>query len=173
MKFLDAVKANAQYNRWANNVVLEAANALCHEKRVAPLMPGLDSICSVLNHVLVVDKLWVAELQDTDFEVTDTRTILHKDWDSFVLDRRDTDKRILDIIFALSEDQLEATLYCEEEIHSNLREWPFACEIDHIFRHQAHHRGQVVLMMEATSIGRLKIDRLFVPSGPVGRTEVV
>ncbi len=162
MKFLDAVIAKAHYNRWANGVVLNAAKSLPTEQIFAPLVPRLDTIYVILNHILVVDKLWVAELEEGSFEVTGTRAILHAKWDDYIEDRLRTDDRIVEIVSALSDKELEATLYCDVDTHSDLREWPFACEIDHIFRHQTHHRGQLVLLMETTSVGRLKIDQLFV-----------
>lgn len=165
MNFSEYVIGKALYNRWANEKILEAAATLPPGQREAPLVPGLDSIYAVLNHVLVVDRIWVAEVEGGEFDTPTTRTLLHADWDAYVEDRRRTDARMLDLVSGFDEAALTGTLYCDEEIHSGLREWPFASEIDHIFRHQAHHRGQVVLLMEATPVGRLKIDGLFVPPG--------
>lgn len=167
MNFSEYVVGKALYNQWANEKIIEAAGSLRAEQRDEPLIPGLDSIYAVLNHVLVVDRIWVAEVEGSEFDTPTTRTLLHHDWDDYVEDRRRTDTRMLELVSGFGEAELTATLYCDEEIHSDLREWPFASEIDHIFRHQAHHRGQVVLLMEATPVGRLKIDGLFVPVVPV------
>ncbi|MBU9379104.1 DinB family protein [Burkholderia gladioli] len=166
MNFSEYVIGKALYNRWANEKILEAAATLPPAQRDEPLVPGLDSIYAVLNHVLVVDRIWVAEVDGSEFDTPTTRTLLHPDWDGYLADRRRTDARTLELVSGFSDAELTGTLYCDEEIHSELREWPFASEIDHIFRHQAHHRGQVVLLMEATPVGRLKIDGLFVPPDP-------
>ncbi|MBE0631446.1 MAG: DinB family protein [Burkholderia vietnamiensis] len=166
MNFSEYVICKALYNRWANEKILEAVATLHPAQRDEPLVPGLDSIYAVLNHVLVVDRIWVAEVDGSEFDTPTTRTMLHADWDAYVADRRRTDTRMLELVSGFDEAELTGTLYCDEEIHSDLREWPFASEIDHIFRHQAHHRGQVVLLLEATPVGRLKIDGLFMPPGP-------
>lgn len=159
---LGYLRCYAEYNKWANEQVLASAERATDAEYYDPIVPGSRSIHMLLNHVLLMDKLWLAENRGEEFEVETGMDLLHADKASFVHDRRDTDDEIIAFITGMDEEMLDATL-CSDEPFDGLTEWPFFLEIAHVFRHQVHHRGQITTLLQNTSAGAPKLDSLFVP----------
>jgi uncharacterized damage-inducible protein DinB len=156
------LRCYAEYNKWANEQVLACADRATDAEYYDPVVPGSRSIHMLLNHVLLMDKLWLAENKDEEFEVETGMDMLHPDRAGYVRDRRDTDDEIIAFVAGLGQDMLDATL-CSDEPVDGLTEWPFFLEIAHVFRHQVHHRGQITILLQNTSAGAPKLDSLFVP----------
>jgi uncharacterized damage-inducible protein DinB len=155
-------RSYARHNHWANEQILDAILKLPGDQYYKPILPKTRSIHELLNHVLVMDKLWLAELEGRDIGITSGMQMLHEDRDAYVADRRATDLALIAATDARTDADLEAILYCDEPV-DGLSEWPLMYEVAHVFRHQVHHRGQVTVLLQQTDVGAPKIDGLFVP----------
>lgn len=161
-KLRDSCRCRARYNLWANQQIIDAISHLNDAEFYEPVLPKSKAVNFLLNHVLVIDKLWISEVENAEFDVTSSVQMLHDKREDYLSDRQATDRRIVQIVDTFSEADFEAMLYCDDP-GLGVKEWLAIYELDHIFRHQIHHRGQLSILLQYTSAPALKIDQLFLP----------
>lgn len=167
------LRCYAEYNKWANEEIICCIEKMPDEEYYQPLVSGSRSIHMLLNHVLLMDKLWLAENEGAEFEVETGMDLLHEDRAGYVRDRRGTDDALLALVEGFDRELLDATL-CADEPVDGLSEWPFFLEVAHVFRHQVHHRGQITILLQNSSVAPPKLDALFVPKrlrGPMATAD--
>jgi len=141
---------HAKFNAWANHRLFEAAAGLSEADyfRARPAA-YFGSLHGTLNHLLLVDQLWIgrAEVGDPDFAGLDQ--ILHADLRALRRARETEDLRLI----AFAERQSQADL--ERDVaYRSLAGGSFSAPLSRIlrnlFNHQTHHRGQAhALLKEA------------------------
>lgn len=150
----DYVTTMAAYNRWQNQQLLAAADALGEAARQLERGAFFGSIHATLNHILWADQVWLHRLASTPSPRA--RTIpeslaQYADWDEFVGARRACDGALIDWASALDAAALQGELVVvvgRDAARRELRKprWLF---VTHMFNHQTHHRGQVHAMLTA------------------------
>jgi uncharacterized damage-inducible protein DinB len=140
----DFAHSFAQYNKWQNSVVIEAADQLSEHQRQKNMGAFFGSIQGTLSHILWGDDAWLNRLTQTPFKPTpiDESGSLWTDWEAYKLARKSLDERI--VKWAIS---LEDSFFKNELTYVNSKGVQVTKPIDlivaHIFNHQTHHRGQV------------------------------
>ena len=141
---------HAKFNAWANARLFEAAAGL-PEAAYFRTRPAayFGSLHGTLNHLLLVDRLWIDRAEGTDPGFTGLDQILHADLRALRRARDTEDLRLI----AFAERQDAADLVREISFHS-LAGKPYSATLSRIlrnlFNHQTHHRGQAhALIKEA------------------------
>ncbi len=151
-------KRFAQYNAWFNGRVFELAGQLPDDEHRKNLSAFFKSIHGTLNHLLLVDRLWLgriskhpqgfASLQKTPlvFEFESLGQILYDDFKDLSSGRRETDDAISSWVRELRPDTLETDLSYARS-NGQMMSIPFWHAAAHLFNHQTHHRGQVSTLL--------------------------
>ena len=147
-----SVAAMANYNRWVNDHIYDLCADLTAEDYRLDRKVFFGSIHRTLNHILLVDVLWLARLQGGDASsIHSLDQILHDDFDELRSEHTDHDYKVIKFIGTLNDDVLNKKIkYCrmngrpgEETMHEIF--WT-------MFNHQTHHRGQVHAMLSQCGI---------------------
>ena len=147
----------AQYNRVANQRILEACAQL-DDAEYRKTRPGsLGSIHALLNHILLGDRIWMARFEGGGSTTPPLRKILFDDFDALSAARVAEDARIEDFFKRLDPAILDrALVYTNSEGKEYTERMPVA--MSHIFNHQTHHRGQVHVMLAQTAVTPPSLD---------------
>jgi uncharacterized damage-inducible protein DinB len=152
----------AEYNSWANEAIIAAILKMPDNEYYQPIFPKSLPIHQILNHVLVMDKVWLGEVRQVDVGITSGMQILHETKHAYIRDRRAIDIEIAEHVDQLTARDLRSLIRYDEP-QEGFEEWPMMLEVAHIFRHQIHHRGQVSVLMQNSSVEAPKLDGLFLP----------
>ncbi|MDE2148300.1 MAG: DinB family protein [Gammaproteobacteria bacterium] len=132
----------SRYHRWAYRRLYAVAGQLgeADYRRDCGLFFG--SIHATLNHLLLVDRLWIGRLQGEPFEVTGL--------DQELVAERGALERSIDAHCAKIEhfvDGLDDARLSGALAYRSTKglpfEQPFVLLLGHVFNHATHHRGQV------------------------------
>lgn len=153
----------AEYNRWMNQRMYEAALTLPPEECTRDRGAFFGSILQTLNHIAVADTIWLHRFaQHPDAAQTRTKlvgfpmpTSLRQELAPTLQDlkaHRDAlDAIIIDWAGALTAQQLGGVL-----TYSNLagvaQSKSFAGLVQHFFNHQTHHRGQASNLLHQAGV---------------------
>jgi uncharacterized damage-inducible protein DinB len=143
----------ARYNRWANARLSAAVGTLGEEEYRADRGAFFRSLHGTLNHLLVVDRLWLARVTgERDPGLPDRLdAILHDDRDALAAARAREDERVVAVVDGLDEERLAASLRYRTTLGWE-HEQPVWEVLAHLFNHQTHHRGQAHAVL--TGLGR-------------------
>ena len=162
MSFLENYQFLARYNRWMNQRLYAACEALTDVQRKADRQAFFKSIHHTLTHLVLADKMWLSRFaaQDPAFESlspellavplgADYASDVHPDWRDLKQTRDALDSAIELWVGSVSPDFLLSTMrYANTK--GVERAHPVWQAMTHFFNHQTHHRGQVTtLLMQA------------------------
>ena len=157
--FLDNYRFMARYNRWMNQKLYAACEALPDAQRKADHGAFFKSIHHTLTHLVLADKMWLARfaMQGVEFaalppdllavpEGSDYTSDLHPDW-ADLKQTRDAIDTALELWLAdMPPDFLYSTMrYANTK--GVQRAHPTWQALTHFFNHQTHHRGQVTTLL--------------------------
>ncbi len=142
----------ADYNRWANARVYDAAAQLSdgefHEDRGA----FFGSLHGTLNHLLVTDRLWMHRFTGNGDPPAALGVVLHEDLAGLRTAREAEDRRIADWMETLDETALAGDITYTSVLRPGAVTHPLHLAVAHMFNHHAHHRGQCHTIL--TSMGK-------------------
>ena len=139
-------RQSALYNRWANARLYDAAAALSPEQLAEDRGGFFKSVLGVLNHLVVTDRLWMSRLEGNSPRGTKLDEILFTDMAPLRAARDAENQRIIDHVFALTEESFAAP-FAYETTAGAAQSQPRVQILAHLFNHQTHHRGQVHSML--------------------------
>ena len=160
--FLENYCFLATYNRWMNQRLIVACEALTDAERKSDRGAFFKSIHHTLTHLILADKMWLRRFanQGVTFaalkpallavpEGADYTSDLHPDWADL---KRTRD--VLDAAIELWMQGMAAGFLSTTMAYANTkgveRAHPAWQALTHFFNHQTHHRGQVTtLLMQA------------------------
>lgn len=108
------------------------------------------SIHGTLNHLLLVDRLWLARFLAAPFEFTSLGQELYAEFDELRSEREKTDAEILAWVISLSENQLVSPFTWRSKLVDRDFTLPLGVLVVHFFNHQTHHRGQLTTLLTQT-----------------------
>lgn len=151
----DEYEILAGFNRWANRRIYSAVATLSDADFHKDMGAFFGSIHATLNHILVVDRLWISRAVGEYHAIKGLDQILHEDLTSLTEDREKMDERIIQLVGRLmaGEDggldkEVKYLLVKTEEKHSS----PVRHILLTLFNHHTHHRGQVHCMLSQLGI---------------------
>ncbi|HEU0160404.1 MAG TPA: DinB family protein [Hyphomicrobiaceae bacterium] len=144
------VRTMAAYNRWQNQNLFAAADALPEAERKAPRRAFFGSIHGTLNHLVWADQLWMrrfaGEVRPAAVGIAQSPD-LYAHWDDLKRERVALDDAILAWAHALEATWLEGNLSWYSNSAKRELTRPKGLIVAHFFNHQTHHRGQVHCLM--------------------------
>ncbi|NTF41508.1 diguanylate cyclase [Rhizobium sp. AC27/96] len=149
---LEYFRMLADYNRWANVQVYDAAadlsDAELHEDRGA----FFGSLHGTLNHLLVADRLWMQRFSGTGEIPKALGLVLHDDLEGLRAAREMEDRRIMDWVDTLDAAALATDITYTSVLRPGAITHPLHLAVGHMFNHHTHHRGQCHTIL--TSMGK-------------------
>ena len=140
MRDRDYLLSLLDYNAWANEAYFRQIDGLPAEE-VSKQRPSLmNSILISINHLLVIDTVWMAHLQGKSHPFTSLQTILHENLEDLWASKIKMNQEIRDYVSSLSGDELEEVV-AYELIGGNRGSLPRYLIITHLAMHGAFHRG--------------------------------
>jgi uncharacterized damage-inducible protein DinB len=139
----------ARYNRWQNENLYGAADALSDAERQRTRGAFFGSIHATLNHLLWGDRIWMSRLAGTPRPEggIPQSVSLYADWNDLKRERAAFDTVIVDWADQLEDASLAGELtWFSGAIKAEVRK-PKWLLVTHMFNHQTHHRGQVHCML--------------------------
>ncbi|PCH84836.1 MAG: hypothetical protein COC02_00490 [Rhodospirillaceae bacterium] len=128
------------YTVWANEEYF---------KQIRDLPPGevtkqrpslMNNILISVNHMLVIEKVWLSHMKGGKHSFDKLQTILHENLDDLMAAKKEMDVETRSYVSNLSEDELEEVVDYEL-IGGNKGSLPRYLIITHLAMHGAFHRG--------------------------------
>jgi len=145
MKDKSYLRGLLEYNGWANKELFEKVGELPPEEVTKKRKTLLESIHLSLNHLLAVDRIWLAHMQGRAHGITELRGRLYQDMDELWQGRQDMDATLLDYLDGLDADALEE-IVDYELIGGNTGSLSRAMCLTHLAMHGSYHRGWIADM---------------------------
>ena len=152
-----------EYDRWANNRVLQAVSALSAEQFTRDLGGSFRSIRDTLVHIIGVEWCWLAYWKEPSHSsafLTDLRTR------GAVLFNPDAFPNVAAVQLKWAEVEKEQTEFVNRVTNESLEKMLSFCTtqirlghtMQHLANHSTYHRGQVSLMMRQVDAEPLATD---------------
>lgn len=139
----------ARYNRWANQRLYDACAQLPPGEIAKARSSFFGSILNTLNHLLVVDRVWLGRLEGRDSGVRSLDEIPFHDFAELRRARETEDGYIVAHVDSLTDADLADDLRFAT-LAGEARSMPRFIVLGHMFNHQTHHRGQVHGLLSQT-----------------------
>jgi uncharacterized damage-inducible protein DinB len=160
------IERMARYNRWQNESLYGAAEALGDAERKRNRGAFFGSIHGTLNHLVWGDSMWLSRFTDSPKPAVGIKgsAELHSDWNELKCERVRLDRFILDWAEGLDPQWLEGDLRWFSGAAGRELSRPKWVIVTHFFNHQTHHRGQVHAMLTAAGAKPDITDLVFMPN---------
>ena len=147
----------ARYNRIANERLYACCSQLNDQEYHKERPGSFGSIHALLNHILLGDWIWMERFEGNTTQTPPLNTILFDDFRGLHLARVDEDARIEVFFDGIGEEFLSRPIqYLNNQGREYTEQAPVA--VLHFFNHQAHHRGQIHVMLSHTGLQPPSLD---------------
>ena len=133
----------ARYNAWANQRVYDAAATVSAEALDQDIGAAAGSVIATLNHLLLVDRSWMAQLNDDGETPDSVDAVLFDDLTELREARERDDARILAFVERLKDEDLARTVRYHTIRQPLVEELPLTDVLTYGFTHHVHHRGEL------------------------------
>ena len=147
---LNLFKQLAAYNAWANARLYDAALGLPEELYRAETGVFFGSLHRTLNHLLLVDRLWLTRLTGLGEQPKRLDEVLYEDRLELTRARLAEDARIIALIRRY-DDAMLVQPHAYQTTSGKPQEQPLWEILLHLFNHQTHHRGQAHACLSITT----------------------
>lgn len=163
MNALEPLRLSAAYNRWANERLYAACAALGDADYRRDLGAFFRSVHGTLNHLLLVDRLWLDRLRGEAPAFTSLDAELHGDFAALHTGRAEADTAIVHYLDTLDADALVQPLCFTSFVTRRAMRMPRWVGLTQLFNHQLHHRGQVTALLGRLGVDYGDIDLIWMP----------
>ena len=157
---LQALRAMAYNNAWANHRLLSACAGLTQAEFEAPRTGFFPSIQATLNHILVIDWFYVDALEGgTLGPAAWANPVPCRTLAELRVAQAAVDRRLIAWCNGLDEDGPARII----QVHRGTRVQTERADrlLMHLFQHQVHHRGQAHAMLSGASVAPPQLDEFF------------
>lgn len=151
----------ARNNAFSNASLLKACCRLSDEAFGAKRVSFFPSLVSTLNHILIVDRFYIAGLRG---EVPDYRyfddEIPYPQAASLRVEQKKSDRELIALCDAWQAVDLDREVRLDRGLRGMHVE-TIGSVLPHLFVHQIHHRGQAHAMLAGTEIVPPQLDEFF------------
>ncbi len=152
----------AYNNAWANHRLYKACLQLSEDDFVEPRCSFFPSIKATLNHILIVDLLYLQALEgeqagEEPEPFVDPEEF--EDCEQLQREQAQADHRLIAYCSFLTDDNLNRLVGIVRP--DRLQREPRLRLLSHLFEHQTHHRGQVHSMLCETEVKPPQLDEFF------------
>ncbi len=151
--------ALARNNHWSNHRLHRACNLLSQREYFADRVSFFGSIHATLNHILVVDLLYLGRLKGEERVPLDCVELCSA-LSELGERQRSVDRELISFFEQQDDASLASSISYRRSTGQAYTE-TVAAILAHLFIHQVHHRGQVHDMLSSTSIDPPQLDEFF------------
>lgn len=152
------------YNQWMNKHLYQVCAELPDPVRKKDMRAFFRSVHGTLNHLLLVDLLWLGRLMDQPVAFLSLDQELHSDFAALHAAREETDQRLDDWLHSLTLDDLQQTITFTSMMTGQTHSFYIADALLHLFHHQTHHRGQLTTLLSQFDQDFGVTDLIWMPS---------
>jgi len=145
------------YNSWANDEFFKVIIKLPIDEIQKQHQSFMNSIRNSLNHLLVIDKVWLANMKEEKHSFNNLQTILFEDMEELWLAKKNEEEIIKKYTINLSSTELEETVECDL-IGGNSVNISRSMIITHLVMHGGYHRGIIAEMLGQTPLAPIAQD---------------
>ncbi|QXP85847.1 DinB family protein [Methylococcus sp. Mc7] len=153
----------ADHNRWMNEKLYAVCAGIADEARKRDLGAFFRSIHGTLNHLLLVDRLWLGRINGKPFPIRSLDQELYADIDTLKRERADTDAVIAGFIAGLQPAHLAEPVTYISFVRQESVTLPLGLILTHLFHHQTHHRGQITTLISPLGYDYGETDLIYLP----------
>lgn len=145
-----------EYNRWANDRILDAASELTADQFVKNLPNSHLSVRDTLAHILSAEWIWLMRWQDTSpktmLNPADFPTVhsLRAKW-------AEVEREQMDFISKVT-DEFLGRVIAYTNTKGEERKYLLQHMMQHVVNHSSYHRGQVVTMLRQLGVEAVDTD---------------
>lgn len=141
----------AGYNAWANRRLYQACARLGEADYLRPRAGAFGSLHALLNHILVVDRIWIARIDGRTVPTLRLDQVLYADLVALEVARAAEDERLRHLVAGLSDARLHEPLAWHDAAGERCRA-PLPLVLGHLFNHQTHHRGAAQALLSQVGV---------------------
>jgi uncharacterized damage-inducible protein DinB len=165
------LSVQAHANRLANRRLQAALANLSTSELHARRTSFFPTLIGTLNHLLAVDRYYIAALHgEPDMEASYRRFALHDELASYVSAQDASDQKLVAFCDRLDDTSVGAEVMMDRGDGKVQRDRA-GFVLAHLFMHQAHHRGQVHAMLSGTHVKPPQLDEFLMPSDATYRVQ--
>ena len=154
----------ADHNRWMNENLYAACGRIPDLDRKRDLGAFFRSIHGTLNHLLLVDRLWLGRIRDVAFPIVSLDQELYADFATLKEERVRTDAEISAFVATLDSTTLAEAVTFTSFIKKTYVTLPLGLILIHLFHHQTHHRGQITALISQLGHDFGDTDLIYMPN---------
>lgn len=154
----------AEHNRWMNENLYAACRRIPDPDRKRDLGAFFRSIHGTLNHLLLVDRLWLGRIRDVPFPIVSLDQELYVDFATLERERVRTDVELSTFVDRLDQTTLAEAVTFTSFIKKASVTLPLGLILIHLFHHQTHHRGQVTTLISQLGHDFGDTDLIYMPN---------
>lgn len=158
----DHFRQMARNNAWANARLHAACLRLTPEEFAAPRTGFFPSLRRTLNHILIVDRSYLADLKGPGRRYP-IDPIPYPDAVDLAAAQARIDRDLVEFCDGLDEAGVDRVVPIDRRDGVAYRETVSAI-LAHLFQHQIHHRGQAHAMLSGTRVAPPQLDEFFLAS---------
>ena len=151
----------ARFNQWVNGHIYHSVAELSDAEYRRDRKAFFGSIHRTLNHLLVVDRLWIARIRGLDHGIKSLTDILFDDFESLRAARGREDEGLIELVDSIDDDRIVSPVVYTRMLGDGEQQ----TRLDHIlitlYNHQTHHRGQVHAMLTQAGVTPTDIDVIY------------
>jgi uncharacterized damage-inducible protein DinB len=133
------------YNSWANDQFFKVIVNLPKLEVTKQRQSFMNSIRNSLNHLLVIDKVWLANMKKEKHDFTNLQTILFENMRDLWEEKKLIENEMKDYVSNLNDNEIEEIIEFEL-IGGNKSRLPRFMIITHLIIHGGYHRGIIAEM---------------------------
>ena len=133
------------YNSWANDEFFKVIVKLSSEEINKQRKSFMNSIRNSLNHLLVIDKVWLSNMKKEKHTFDNLQTILYENMEQLWKEKKTEEQLIKNYVENLSDKEFEEIVECEL-IGGNKVLISRSMIITHLVMHGGYHRGIIAEM---------------------------
>ena len=134
------------HSTWANEEFFKIIRELEPEEINRERDSFMVSIRNSVNHLLVIDKVWMSHMKRKKHQIQHLQTILYKNLEDIWEAKDKMNREIRDYVSNLSDSELEEIIHYQL-ISGNKGKLPRYMIITHLAMHSAYHRGIIADML--------------------------
>ena len=147
----------ANFNKWTNEKIITSCKKLTETEYKKDRGAFFSSIHGTLNHLLVVDRAFVAYIEEKNHGLKSLDQILYEKLFQLKEARIKEDKRLVDLVNNLSEENIYKEITYNGFETGNTT-YTINMMLITLFNHQTHHRGQIHNMLSQADVNPPQID---------------
>ena len=147
----------ANFNKWTNEKIIISCKKLTETEYEKDRGAFFSSIHGTLNHLLVVDRAYIARIKGKNHGLKGLDQILFESLLQLEEARIKEDKHLVDLVNGLSEESIYKEITYKGFETGNTT-YTINMILITLFNHQTHHRGQIHNMLSQAGIKPPQID---------------